>query len=224
MNYPNKTNQFFNKNTFSQYSIFQKLSDSIIKKYSRSSVIWPLPREIKFRPLMTQKEIIALSYFMRPDNIYFEFGSGGSTNLASFYKVKTYSVESDHKWHDKLKKAGIKANYLTIDLKVTHTGLPGKETNLNDWKKYIQAYKSEYNANIILIDGRFRVACALDVFSKIKNDTLILLHDYERKEYHILEQFYIKIKMWDSLVLLLKNPNINKIPSEIYNFYLTEKL
>ena len=161
---------------------------------------------------------------MKPGNIYFEFGSGGSTNLASYYKVKTYSVESDVKWHENLKKNGILANYLTIDLKVKSSGYPGEETTIDDWKKYIQAYKKEYNANIILIDGRFRVACALDIFSKIKNDTLIFIHDYGRKEYHILEQFYIKVKIWDSLALLIKNPKMKEIPEAIYNFYLKEKL
>ena len=200
-----------------------KIFEQIVKKYKRESIIWPLPSTIKFKPLMTNNEIIALSYFMKPNNIYFEFGSGGSTNLASFYKIKTYSVESDIKWHKKLKDNGVVANYITIDLKVRHTGYPGKGTNLNDWKKYIQAYKSEYNANIILIDGRFRVACALDIFSKIKEDTIIFIHDYGRKQYQILEQFYIKIKNWDTLALLIKNPNVNKIPENIYNFYLKEK-
>lgn len=203
---------------------YEKIFEQIVGKYKRSSIIWPLPREIKFRPIMTKNEIIALSYFMNPNNIYFEFGSGGSTNLASYYKIKTFSVESDIRWHKKLKDNGIVANYITIDLKVSHRGYPGKGTNVNDWKKYIQAYKSEYNANIILIDGRFRVACALDIFSKIKEDTLIFFHDYNREQYHIIEQFYIKIKMWDSLALLIKNPNINKIPEIIYNFYLKEKL
>ena len=130
---------------------------------------------------------------MKPENIYFEFGSGGSTNLASYYKVKTFSVESDTEWHEKLKNSGIKANYITIDLNVNNFGYPGANTDLNDWKKYIQSYKTEYNADIILIDGRFRVACALDIFSKIKKDTIILIHDYKRKQYHILEQFYLKI-------------------------------
>ena len=201
-----------------------KIFEQIVEKYKRSSIIWPLPKEIKFKPLMTNNEIITLSYFMKPNNIYFEFGSGGSTNLASFYKIKAYSVESDVKWHKKLKDNGIVANYITIDLKVSHTGYPGKGTNLIDWKKYIQAYKREYNANLILIDGRFRVACALDIFSKIKEDTIIFIHDYDRKQYHILEQFYIRLKMWDTLALLIKNPNIKKIPENIYNFYLKEKL
>ncbi len=140
---------------------------------------------------MTSKELKAFCYFMKPGNVYFEFGSGGSTNVASYYEVKTYSVESDVRWHNKLKQNKIKANYITIDLKVKSLGYPGKETNINDWKKYIQAYKSEYMADIIMIDGRFRVACALDIFSKIKNDTIVLVHDYtKRKGYHIIEEYY----------------------------------
>ena len=214
------------KNNFSNIIHYfpNKELGSFIDKYRRTSIIWPLPKEIIFKPLMTKNEIIALSYFMKQENIYFEFGSGGSTNLASYYKVKTYSVESDAIYHQKLKKSGIRANYITIDLKVNGLGYPGEETKVDDWKKYIQAYKSEYNANIILIDGRFRVACALDIFQKIKNETIILIHDYGRKEYHILENFYIKVKTWDSLVLFIKNPIIDSIPENLYNFYLKEKL
>ena len=177
-------------------SIYENTKDSIINKHRRLSIVWPLPKEIKFRPLMTNKEIIALSY----------------------------SVESDAEWHEKLKNSGIKANYITIDLNVSDFGYPGANTDVNDWKKYIQSYKKEYNADIILIDGRFRVACALDIFSKIKNDTIVLIHDYERKKYHVLEQFYLKIKSWDSLFLFLKNPKVKSVPKGIYNLYLKEKL
>lgn len=197
---------------------------SIIDKHIRTSIIWPLPKEIIYKPMMSNKDLKAFSYFMKPENIYFEFGSGGSTNLASYFKLKTYSVESDIKWHAKLKSSRIIANYITVDLKNTAFGYPGNNTNINDWKKYIQAYKKEFNAHVILIDGRFRVACALDIFSKIKNDTMVLVHDYEnRKQYHIIEKFYIKIKSWDVLALFIKNPFIDSIPIDIYNFYLNEK-
>ena len=198
--------------------------DSVIRKYIRESIFWPLPKEIKFKPFMHEKDLIAFSYFMKPGNIYFEFGSGGSTNLASYYNLKTYSVESNVKWHENLKRNGIIANYITIDLKANSAGYPGNNTDINDWKKYIQAYKKEYNADIILIDGRFRVACALDIFGKIRNDTIILIHDYEhRKQYHILERFYIKIKSWKSLALFFKKTDLDYIPKNIYNFYLKEK-
>lgn len=198
--------------------------DSIINKYKRKTIIWPLPNEIKFIPIMSRIELIAFSFFMKRDNIYFEFGSGGSTNIASYYQLKTYSVESDIKWHEKLKKSGIIANYITINLNTSSFGYPGNETNIKEWKKYIQSYKKEYNADIILIDGRFRVACALDIFTKIRNDTLVFIHDYEpRMEYHIIEKYYIKIKSWNSLALFLKRPNIFSIQDNIYNNYLKEK-
>ena len=197
---------------------------SIIDNHIRTSIIWPLPKEIVYKPMMSNKDLKAFSYFMKPENIYFEFGSGGSTNLASYFKLKTYSVESDIKWHERLKSSGIIANYITVDLKNTAFGYPGNNTNINDWKKYIQAYKKEFNADVILIDGRFRVACALDIFSKIKNNTMVLVHDYEnRNHYHIIEKFYIKIKSWDVLALFIKNPFIDSIPIDIYNFYLNEK-
>ena len=88
----------------------------ILKKYKRASIVYPLPNEIIFKPIMSKIEIIIFSYFMKKENIYFEFGSGGSTNIASYYKLKTYSVESDFNWHEKLKKSGVIANYITINL------------------------------------------------------------------------------------------------------------
>ena len=224
--FANKILYVQNKNII-QFNIHLKNYSSyeeIINKYKRSYIIWPLNKEIKFKPIMSDKDLQIFSFFMNPKNIYFEFGSGGSTNLASFYKVKTYSVESDLNWHNKLKENGIKANYITIDLNVTSFGYPGINTDIKDWKKYIQAYKKDYNADIILVDGRFRVACTLDLFNKIRNDTIIFIHDYvNRKEYHVIEKFYIKLKYWDELALFIKNPYIQFIPKNIHNFYLNEQ-
>ena len=216
------------KNIFQKYLIKMDLIKNIenysLEKYIRDSIVWPLPKEIKYIPRMTLKETIAFCYFMKPGNIYFEFGSGGSTNVASYYKIKTYSVESDIKWHNSLKASNIRANYITIDLKANYYGYPGKESNIKDWKKYIQAYKSEYNADIILLDGRFRVACGLDIFNKIRNDTIILIHDYTfRKQYHILENYYLKLKTFDTLVAFIKKPNSSLIPKNIFNKYLKKK-
>ena len=105
-----------------------------------------------------------------------------------------------------LKKNNINATYLTIDLKteVNRFGSPGKNTSINEWKKYFQAYQSKYNADIIFIDGRFRVICGLDIFPKIRNDTLVLFHDYDRDIYHILENYYIKVGKWGSLSVFSK--------------------
>ena len=194
--------------------------DSILKKRMRATIDWPLPNEIKYKPLMKEEAIKAFSYLMKPENIYFEFGSGGSTNLASYYKVKTYSVESNVNWHKQLKNAGVVAEYITIDLNSKNLGRPGPGTTIEDWKKYFQAYKREYNADIILIDGVFRVACAFDIFPKIRDDTIILVHDYNKTdEYLIMEKYYTRVKMFDCLAVFFKKPNIDSIPEYLYNKY-----
>jgi hypothetical protein len=158
---------------------------------------------------------------MKESNIYFEFGAGGSTNIASYYNLKIYSVESDINWHKKLKENHINGNFITIDLKANYFGYPAKNISLDILKKYIQAYDSKYNADIILIDGRFRVACGLDIFNKIRNDTIVLIHDYmHRIEYHILEKYYLRIATWDTLSAFIKNEKIINISKNDYDKYL----
>jgi len=67
------------------------------------------------------------------------------------------------------------------------------------------------------------VACGLDIFNKIRNDTVVLIHDYtNRKEYQILENYYLKMETWDTLSSFVKRPNISLIPDIIYNHYLNE--
>ena len=177
-------NNNINKNTSNLYKVENIISiylEKKLKELQNPSIKWPLPKDIKFKPFMQNIELKAFLSFMKPNLTYFEFGSGGSTNVASYYKLKVYSVESDALWHNKLKKNNINATYLTIDLKANNLwGYPGKDTTVEDWKRYFQAYQSKYNADIIFIDGRFRVICGLDIFPKIRDDTLVLVHDYNR--------------------------------------------
>ena len=224
----NKEN--LNININKRVSNFDKVKNRIpsylekkLKELQNPFIKWPLPKGIKFKPFMQNKELKAFLSFMKPNLTYFEFGSGGSTNIASYYKLKVYSVESDAFWHNKLKKNNINATYLTVDLKVNSWGYPGKNTTIEDWKRYFQAYQSKYKADIIFIDGRFRVICGLDIFPKIRNDTLVLVHDYNRDIYHILEKYYIKVREWGSLCAFFKNPNITSISQKIYNNYIYNK-
>ena len=64
------------------------------------------------------------------------------------------------------------------------------------------------------------MACALDIFPKIRNDTIVLIHDYDREEYHVVQNYYYKIKKWHILAAFIKKTNISSIPEDIYNKYL----
>ena len=92
----NKNNTFFKKKNLieNKLSFTNSLSYllNIINYYQKksTSIKYPLLREIKFKPLITSNELKVFCSFMKPGNIYFEFSSGGSTNIAPYYKIKTY--------------------------------------------------------------------------------------------------------------------------------------
>ena len=92
------------KIVYSNHSLDFRNPENIINNYKRDNIEWPINDKLKFKPLMSIIDARAFCYFMHPKNIYFEFGSGGSTNIASYYNLTVYSVESDIKWQNTLKK------------------------------------------------------------------------------------------------------------------------
>jgi hypothetical protein len=195
--------------------------NEIIKKRTFEKRL-PLPKEIKCTPHFRKEELIAFLSLLTKDTIFFETGSGCSSVIAKYYAKKAYAVEGCKKYYELGIKNGLKDVLLFNDLKPDNPtwSFPGNKTNISDWKKYFQAYKKEYNADVILIDGRFKVATAMDIFNKIRNDTIILLHEYfTRPSYFILENYYNYVYHWGSLFVFVKKKNIKQIPMEIQKKY-----
>jgi protein O-GlcNAc transferase len=160
---------------------------------------------------------------------YFEFGSGGSTYQASIRQniEKIYSIESDKHWFHLLKTKieekninNEKVNLILIDLqcKLNDWGNPGNNSSMNDWKKYSNAIY-DLNADIrqkldlILIDGRFRVACCLKCFNVISENCLIIFDDFlNRKHYHIVLKYYDIIERTGDNVMVILKKKTNCIP------------
>ena len=158
-------------------------------------------------------KIFTYSWSIIEDTIYFETGSGCSSIIAKYYTKKSYTVEGCKEWYEKGIKNGLKDNLIFHDLKPDNAtwSYPGKNSNINDWKQYFQAYNKSYNANVILIDGRFKVATAMDIFDKINDDTIILLHEYnERLRYFIIENYYDYVYHWGTLVAFVKKKISNQ--------------
>lgn len=133
---------------------------------------------------------------------YLEYGSGGSTVLASQYNLNSIiSVDSDKLWADKVEskinrsKKFISINYCDIG-PVRDWGIP---TDLSGWKNYwkytVLPWKVSIDRNIhpdlVLIDGRFRVSSFIYSWLNADEGTIILFDDYTtRPEYHILEKIF----------------------------------
>ena len=183
---------------------------------------FPLPKEIDCKSHLTKNELVGLLSFFTKNTIYFETGSGCSSILAKYYTKKFYAVEGCRYWYEQGIKNGLEENLIFHDLKPDNNiwSYPGKRSTLDDWKKYFQSYDSSYNADVILIDGRFKVATAMDIFDKIKDDTIVLIHEFQaRPKYYIIENYYQYVYHWDRLTAFIKKKEIKSIPIEIQKKY-----
>ena len=136
---------------------------------------------------------------LKNSTVYGEYGVGNSTIFAlNNSKVKIYSVDTSAEWIDNVKKSIIKNKNIN-NLTINHIDLG----NLSDWGhprsyskrgKFVDYRESIWTHNLkpdlVLIDGRFRVACFLTCLKHGDIGTKIIFDDYlERERYHIVEIF-----------------------------------
>ncbi len=149
---------------------------------------------------------------------YLEFGSGGSTLLASKYITGIiHSIESDVEWYNRLKgefegNSNIKLHLVDLHCKPMTWGHPSVDCPESRKREYSQIVKSLdlSDVNLVLIDGRFRVACALNIHSLISNETDVLFDDFEDRleHYSIVLNYYDVITRIGRMVHLRKKDNI----------------
>ena len=225
---------YLKKNKNSNYNFNYKVYHQLLKKEKDMPHLkeitpkrsfdyrYPLPKEIKCKSHLKKEELMGFLSLLTEDTIYFETGSGCSSVIAKYFAKKAYAVEGCKGLYELGLKNGLKDVLIFKDLKPDNptSSFPGKKSNLEDWKQYFQAYKAEYNADVILINGRFKIATVMDIFNKIKNDTIILLNEYySRRQYFVIENYYEYIYHWGSLYAFVKNKNIQYIPLEIQRKY-----
>lgn len=170
--------------------------------------------------MMSSAEITKFKKYLSQATNYLEYGSGGSTVFASKFEniKKIKSIESDSNWASKIQKeTTTEMNYINLG-RTGGCGTPIDLSTKHLWPRYSQNYSEEFD--LVLIDGRFRVACFLDILLK-QGSPIVLFHDFlNRPEYHIILQFSTVIESVDTLVVLKINDNIDlKIIQEFYNTY-----
>ena len=156
---------------------------------------FPLPDA----PFMSHAERKLFKKSLKKAKHYFEFGSGGSTVWAVKEGLIVEGVESDAKWVKALKdKLGDKCQVESVDIGLTKEwGVPVSDAFQNQFSNYSQAiYRHEQPFDLILVDGRFRVACAIASIIHITEHTQepekarIFIHDFwNRPQYHVVLEF-----------------------------------
>jgi hypothetical protein len=71
--------------------------------------------------------------------------------------------------------------------------------------------------DLVLIDGRFRVACCLKCFDVIKDDCFILFDDFlNRKQYHVvLDYFNVVEQTRDNRLVVLQKKKDTTLPNQL---------
>jgi hypothetical protein len=92
----------------------------------------PLPKEIKCKSHLNDKELTAFLSLLTKDTIFFETGSGCSSIMAKYYAKKTYAVEGCKQYYEMGIKNGLKDILIFNDLKPDNPtwSFPGKKSIL----------------------------------------------------------------------------------------------
>lgn len=148
-------------------------------------------------PAMSAAERGLFESFARCSESYVEFGTGGSTCLASRLVGRSIlSVDSAKDWLDRVDAAcagsPVRPRLIHADIGVTgEWGYPAEHARAHDWPRYheaLWALPGASDADLYFVDGRFRVACFAQIVARARPDALIAFHDYaSRPHYHCVE-------------------------------------
>ncbi|MHC9237149.1 hypothetical protein ACX9MO_16095 [Pseudooceanicola sp. 502str34] len=129
-----------------------------------------------------------------------EYGSGGSTVMAAEMPGKqVVAVESDPDWAAMM-QAWFAQNPPASAVEVRHADIGGTENwgyPLDDsgWRGFA-AYplgvwdELAFHPDVVLVDGRFRLGCAMATAFRISRPVALLIDDYgDRPEYRPVEEF-----------------------------------
>jgi hypothetical protein len=177
------------------------------------------------QPAMTDGEIAVVRECFSKAGSLVEFGSGGSTLLAARSPSlrRIWSVESDPAWIAKLRaetdvvtaeRAG-RLRLLEAEIgAVAEYGFPRDEESREAWPRYYESVWDDAgasDADLVLIDGRFRVSCALAAIARCRPHAVLLFHDFwNRTPYHPVLAFTDWLGSCDSLAILRRKPSMDQ--------------
>ena len=183
-------------------------------------------------PDQPQLDADGLAYFLdrlTKASFYLEYGSGGSTVVAASLKKPFVTLDSDRLYLESVRKKI--AQYDLSNGRLLHAnigittawGFPLLKTETHGrlvrWRNYAELpWTYNIRPDLILIDGRFRVHCALYSISRL-DDFEILFDDYAgRPHYREVEQF-AELDMRGRLAVLKPKPfDRNDLLSSIRRF------
>eukprot|EP00178_Gracilaria_changii_P016279 TRINITY_DN461_c0_g1_i3.p1 TRINITY_DN461_c0_g1~~TRINITY_DN461_c0_g1_i3.p1 ORF type:complete len:441 (-),score=61.58 TRINITY_DN461_c0_g1_i3:3940-5262(-) len=160
--------------------------------------------------MMHRAEVDLISSYLTADDVYVEFGSGGSS-LAFIPLVKhAYSIDHDCAISAALQNIMSERNihpgeaptrFLCVDIKPGFRGWGTisrfEHANYEQFREYVDLVDAipEKRFDKVLIDGRARLACALKILPYLSDESVVFIHDFYTRVDHYSQvlQFYIEV-------------------------------
>jgi hypothetical protein len=154
--------------------------------------------------------------FLRCSSNYLEFGCGGSTCVAATLVSRSIiSVDSSPDWLSKVshecRGSGslIQPDLVHIDIGPTGDwGYPTDSATRDLWPSYhsrVWQNTASTEADMYFVDGRFRVACFMQILLHARHNPIIAIHDFTaRKSYQIIKEVAREIAIADDLSVFLR--------------------
>lgn len=157
---------------------------------------------------------------------YFEYGCGGSTEIANQIPnlLHITSVETDYEWAKKVHEVCPDVNIIWVDIGPTKEfGHPVDNKLRIGWPRVPEVWlQASHPYDLVLIDGRFRVACAALICLQPKHVKRICFDDFTtRPQYHVILPFIDVLETVDSMIVC--QPKVGLDRSALQELYETYK-
>lgn len=152
---------------------------------------------------------------------YFEFGCGASTHwVLENTDAQITCVDTSQEWLNTIPD-NERLTKIYVDVgPLKNWGYPINDSMKHNWPNYYKAFNGD--ADVILIDGRFRVSCFLNVLNRAKSGTVIIFDDYvNREHYHGVETCIKPNKICGRQAIFIKKDEVAS--EELIDIYTNDK-
>jgi hypothetical protein len=181
---------------------------------------------------MSKAEMACYSKLLQSAKRVVEYGIGGSTVMTLEHTniIALASVESDVDFIARVlsnqvvrcAQAEGRFKMHTVDIgPLKRWGYPRDHSAWIQWPRYPLAISREtlQAVDVVLIDGRFRVACALNAAQGMKPGGVICVHDYSRRHYKILDALLEPIEVVESMAFFYPPNNSPAFSDKLKHFF-----
>lgn len=178
-------------------------------------------------PHMSDAELSLFKAFLAKSARYLEFGAGGGTVLACAQPREwVISVESSRDWVDRVDAecVGAPTMPILVHADIGPVGEWGYPIDRTAQAKWIGYHFGVWNwlpqsreADFVLVDGRFRVACVAQSVLHCGPTTRIAVHDFaSRPDYHIIHEIAEEIAAAEDLAVFIPRPGARERAAAVW--------